>query len=168
MSHLPDNERLLKDVLAEESAEGFREALLSETLRQARGRRRRRHVQRVGGIVVMLVAATLLIWRTLPGSRTQQLQRAVAPPPLNYQLILTQPTPATMLVESRQLPNGLVVSSFETARVISTTAKSGGFREIGDGELLALAPRPAALVRRSPHDAELILPKAADEDPPQF
>jgi hypothetical protein len=168
MSHLPDNERLLKDVLAEESADGFRDALLSETLRHARGRRRGRQARRIGGALVVLIVATMLIWRNFPRSQTQQPQQAVSPPSLNYQLIQTQATPAAMLVETRQLPGGLVVSSLETPNVIHTTATSGGFREIGDGELLALAPRPAALVRRSPHDAELILPKSTDDEPPQF
>ncbi|HEY9174624.1 MAG TPA: hypothetical protein VI136_20250 [Verrucomicrobiae bacterium] len=44
----------------------------------------------------------------------------------------------------------------------------GGYREIGDDALLALAaPRVAALVRRGPHEAELIFvepePSAAPE-----
>jgi hypothetical protein len=168
MSHLSENERLLKDVLADEAVDGFREALLSETLRHARNRKKGRQARRIGSVLVVLAAATLLIWRNLPQPRTRQPQPAFAPPPLNYQLTQTQPTPAPMLIETRPMSDRLVVSSLETANVIRTTATSGGFREIGDGELLALAPKPAALVRRSPHDAELILPKSADEEPPQF
>jgi hypothetical protein len=39
----------------------------------------------------------------------------------------------------------------------------GGFREVGDDELLALAaPQTAALIRRGPHEAELVLVPAEE------
>jgi len=59
-------------------------------------------------------------------------------------------------------PNQLAVS-IATVREVQTVA--GSFREVGDDELMALAaPQVVALVRRSPHEAELIFVSSPSED----
>ena len=69
-----------------------------------------------------------------------------------------------MIVTTQPVRPGQLVASFAGANIVRTTLTSGRYREIGDDELLALAsPRPAALVRHGPHEAELILIDLADE-----
>lgn len=160
MNHLPDNEQLLKDVLAEESAAGFREALLGETLRQARSRRRRRLAQRLTGVLLVgCMAAWLLPRRPLPV--------AVGPAfPIcaGCETISSQPLPAAMIVSTQPIQPESMVASAAMADVLRTITARGGYREIGDDELLALSPEPAALVRRGPHQAELVFISATDDD----
>src|SRR5438552_12672726 len=71
MKNSPDNERLLADVLAEESDPGFREALLGQTLHLVRRQRRFRKVRRAGSALAVLAGLVLFVWRFLP-----------SPPPL--------------------------------------------------------------------------------------
>ena len=77
------------------------------------------------------------------------------PPAQHYQLTLSQPLPASCVVSSRPLRADQLVVSTLTSSVVHTTA--GRYRVLGDDELLALAPRPAALIWRAPHEAELVL-----------
>ena len=165
MNHLPDNERLLRDVLAEESAGGFRETLLAETLRQARGRRRRRQVQRIGGGLAVVLAATFLLWRR-PSPPAGLPVTAPSESP-GYQLVRSQPLASGMVVTTQPLAAERLVISTDNVAVVWTVPGSTGVREIGDKELLALAPEPAALVRRGTHEAELIFINATDDEPPQ-
>ena len=72
--------------------------------------------------------------------------------------------PLTALVTTQPLSIEEVVVTVANASFVTTTADRGEFREISDDDLLALAgPRPAALVRRGPHAAELIVLDAADQ-----
>jgi hypothetical protein len=151
MSRRTDQERLLADVLREETGDGFHETLLGETLRLARRRRQVRLVQRVAGACALLaVTATLALWR-----RPHAPVMEARPPAQNYQLTLSQPLPAGCVVSSRPLRADQVVGSMLAASVVHTT--TGRYQVLGDDELLALAPVPAALVRRGPHEVELVL-----------
>ena len=51
-----------------------------------------------------------------------------------------------------------------TGNIILTAQAGSPIREINDDELLALVPKPAALVRFGPHSAELVFVNAADRD----
>lgn len=145
-----DQERLLTDVLQEETGDGFHEALLGETLRLARRRRQVRLVQRVGGVFAILaVTAAITVWRR---PHTPVLE--ARPPAPAYRLALSQPLPTSCVVSSRPLRADQVVVSTLASRVVHTTA--GRYQVLGDDELLALAPQPAALVRRGPHEVELV------------
>lgn len=164
MTNKNDQERLLDDVLVGEADAGFHEALLAETLRLARKRRRFRHAQRVGGVLaVVSVIAAVAIWRN------PRAPVIVPPPPAqNYQLTLSQPFPAASMVSTRPLAADQLVASKTLASVLHTTTMIGSYREVGDDELLALAaPQVVALVRRGPHEAELLFipsPVAATSD----
>jgi len=162
MTRRTDNERLLTDVIAGESDAAFHEALLGETLRLARRRRRFRQTRHVVVVVAVISGLAALVWQSLPpGVVTPELGHG------SYTLIHTQPLPASSLVTTRPLSADLLVASATTANVIETLPDSGLFREIGDDELLAmLAPRVAALIRHGPHNAELIVLEPAGRDLP--
>ena len=150
MNRRTDQERLLADVLREETGDGFHEALLDETLRLARRRRQVRLVQRVGGVFAILAVTTAIaIWQ-----RPHAPVMVFHPPAPQYRLTLSQPLPASCVVSSRPLRTDQVVVSTLASRVVHTTA--GRYQVLGDDELLALAPQPAALVRRGPHEVELV------------
>ena len=152
MTRRTDQERLLTDVLREEAGAEFHDALLGETLRLARRRRQARLAQRVGGVfALMAVAMGIALWRR-PHAPVLET-RTPAP---HYQLTLSQPLPATCVVSSRPLRADQVVVSTLASSVIQTTTTGGLYRVLGDDELLALAPLPAALIRRGAHEAELV------------
>lgn len=150
MTRRTDQERLLADVLREETGDGFREALLGETLRLVRRRRQARLARRVGGVCALLAVTTAIaLWQ-----RPLAPELAARPPAQHYQLTLSQPLPASCVVSSCPLRADQVVVSTLASSVIQTT--TGLYRVLGDDELLALAPVPAALVRRGPHEVEFV------------
>jgi len=157
MNRRTDQERLLADVLREETEGDFHGALLGETLRLARRRQRIRIARRVGGVCALLaLTATLAIWRRPPAPKP-----GTRPPAQHYELALTQPLPAGCVVPSQPLRADQIVVTTFASSVIHTV--SGIYRVLGDDELLALAPQPAALVRLGPHEAELVLVRPAAE-----
>jgi len=161
MNKRTDHERLLADVLAPEADSGFSSALLSQTLHAARRQRRNRQVRRYGGAVAVLLTATLLVSSYL--RRAVKPEQSGLPPQLSYQLVVSQPLSANQLVGTRPLAQHQMVFSAFTADEVRTAA--GGFREVGDDELMALAsPQVVALVRRGPHEAELVFVSAPPVD----
>lgn len=160
MNQTGDRERLLADVLADESAAGFREGLLNETLALVRRRRRARQAWRAASAVVLIAGLGLVVWRNLPPT-------AVAPGTgaRGYTLVLSQPLAGKALVVTRAFTASGIVVSARTAEVIRTTASRSQAREIDDSELLALlGPKPVALVRLAPHRAELVFVNPEDEE----
>ena len=164
MTRRIDNERLLADVIAGESDVAFHEALLGETLRLARRRRRFRQAQRGAAVVAVLVGLAALVWQNFsPRVVTPRMDKG------SYAIIRTQPLPAAAIVTTQPLVADLLVASVTTVNVVETLPDSGLFREIGDDELLAMvAPKVAALVRLGPHTAELVVlePSGQDASPP--
>ena len=162
MNRPTDHEHLLADVLAGEDGAGFREALLSETLRRARRRRHFRQARRAAVGVVVFVGLCLLVWHRLP--RQVKSPEAMQQ---NYVVIHSQPLPAAARVMTRPLAVDQRVASFTNVQRVQTAQGVGQFREIDDDELLALAgPKPAALVRLGPHTAELIVLNSTDQEAP--
>jgi hypothetical protein len=159
MNRQTNKERLLTDVIGEESEAGFNEALLNETLRLARRRRVARRVRRIcGSLAVVVAIASVVI------GRTPRTPVSVPLPALNYQLTRSQPLPANSIVSTRPLAADQRVVSTAVAGVIETTVTNGAYHEVGDDELLALAPQPAALVRRGPGEAELVFVTPPDAE----
>jgi hypothetical protein len=156
MNRRTDHEELLADVLAEESQTGFGDALLGETLRLARRKRHWQQARRAGMVAALLLLAGFGVWQNLPrGKQTiAEVRPPVAPPP--YQLIVSQSLMKTQLVTTQPMAAESLLVVEVTAPTIRTY--DGGFREVGDDELLALAaPQTAALIRRGPHEVELVL-----------
>ena len=159
MNNPRHHERLLADVLGEGVSADFRAGLLNETLRLARRRRRVRQVRAAAAALAVLVVLAFLVWHQIPSCRSPE-----ALPAKPYTIVRTQPLPPTAWVVTRALPAASLVASVPTESVV-LTAKSGvRAREIDDDELLALAPKPAALVRCGLHCAELVFVNQDDRD----
>jgi hypothetical protein len=159
MNRRTDNERLLDDVLADESGAGFRAALLDETLRHVRRRKQWRQTRRIG-VLALVVAAGIAIWhRPTPRVARQEIASLPVAP---YQLVISQPLLPGQIVTTAPGAAEQILASAMTLGLVHTTV--GGYHEVGDDELIALAaPQIVALVRRGPHEAELVfLPPPAE------
>ena len=153
------NDRLLADVLGEGIPADFRAGLLDDTLRLVRQRRRLRQVRAAASALAVVAATGLLIWHQLPSNRVPP-----AEPAKPYRLVRTQPLPRTAWVETRPFPSAGLVASLPTYPVVLTATAGAPVREIDDDELLALVPKPAALVRYGPQSAELVFVNAEDRE----
>jgi hypothetical protein len=155
MNQRPDHKDLLADVLAEESRAGLHTAILGETLRHVRRRRQWRQVRRAGAVLATVLIVGLAVLRN-NSSRTGSVEIAKpqsAPP--GYELVLSQPMNPAQVVSTQPLAAERFITGQNSVAQVST--RTGGFREVGDEELLTLAePQIAALVRRGPHQAELV------------
>src|ERR1035437_1256060 len=161
MNHEPDNEQLLAAVFANAPPAASGEALLGETMRLARRRRRWRQTRRTAALLVALGLLAVLV-------RQNFQPHPLTPVPVakvkvkSYELVRTQPLSAGAIVVTRPLSANQLVASVATAEMVQTS--SGNFRMINDEELLALvASRPAALVRLGPHSEQLVFANPADE-----
>jgi hypothetical protein len=160
MNRKTDNE-LLDDVLAEAVPADFREALLDETLRVVRRRRRLRRARNVAGVFIALALLGLLALQKT--SRPPSI--AIAPTPKaaekGYTIISTQPLSAGSVISTHPTSVIPFVTSTATVAVIETT--SGQFHLINDRQLLALvAAHPAVLVRTGPHTEQLVFANPDD------
>jgi hypothetical protein len=153
------NERLLADVLGEGLSPDFREGLLNETLRLARHRRRFRQVRRAASAMAVLAALGLLVWHQFPSGRAP-----AGFPTKPYTVVRTQPLPPAAWVRTQPLAPASLVASVKTGNVVSTAAAGSLIHEVNDDELLALVPKPAALVRHGPGSAELVFVNQSDRD----
>ncbi len=161
MNRKTDNE-LLDDVLAEAAPANFREALLDETLRVVRRRRRLRHARNVTGMLAILCLLGIFVWQK--NLKTTSIAIVPQPPqPIEkgYTLIRTQPLSAGDVITTH--PSGTMpfITSAATVAIVETTP--GQFRLINDQQLLALvAAHPAILVRTSPNSEQLVFANPQD------
>ena len=162
MKERTDNERLLDDVLAGEVEGGFRGASLEHVLRLARRRRQMRTVRRVSVVTaVLLVSAAAGIHYLGPKQRKPEFAQTHLPA-AKFAWVTTRPLSPEEIVTSRPLLPEQIVRPIEMTSFVHTVA--GNYREVGDDELLALAaPQVVALVRRGPHDAELLFVSLASK-----
>ncbi len=171
MNQQSDPERLLKDILSEGLSGEFRQALLGESLRLARQRRRVGHARRAAMALAVLAVFAGLLWRILPTSpvtaekaqTTTPLVRNSALPPT--QLVSTRRLAGGEIVTSQPLPAEKLLTTMSATLFLSPTAADGQIRFIDDSELLALVgSKPVALMRRGPHAAELVFINRADRE----
>ena len=161
MNQRPDKERLLAEVLSAEPDAEFSANVLTETLRGVRRQRRVRQVRRYGMVLAAVVAVTFVSSQLL--RRPAQPTRAELPKPPGCQLVFTQPLIPSQLTETRLFSPDQPVVTTTSVNLVETT--TGGFGEIGDDELISLAaPKVVALVRRGPHEAELVFVSSSTED----
>lgn len=153
------NEHFLSDVLSEGISVDFREGLLNQTLRLARRRRRSRQVRRTASALAVVVGLGLLVWQRLPSTL-----RPTGFPAKAYTIVRTKPLPQAAWVATRPLSPADLVASAKTGNIVVTAKTGVPVREINDDELLALVPKPAALVRYGSHSAELVFVNLADRD----
>ncbi len=155
MNKQTDNERLLQDVLAGESGAGARAASLENILQLARQRRRVRTVRRVAVVAALLIVSTIGVMRHFTRKNVPLEIAKTNPPAANLAWVTSQPLSSAELVTSQSLLPSQIVSSLHAPNIVYTVREI--FREVGDDELLALAaPQVVALVRRGPHEAELV------------
>lgn len=147
---------LLADVLAETEPPDFRAALLGETLRLARRRRRVRQARRIVAAAALITLGSVLFWPRATSLQTTEIARQPPSPAGPYTLIATQPLAEAALVRTRPLPSSRIVTSVATVTTVTTQRDAPLVHAIGDSELLALAPQPAALIRVGPGAQELI------------
>jgi hypothetical protein len=157
MSHRPDHERLLADVLAEGAPANFPEALLSETLQQARQRRRFRRACQRSAALVMVGLLGMLAWRHWPRFRF-----VGEPVVASCATIRTKVLPASAIVRTQPFGPARLIISASNVAVIWTS--KGQFRFVNDDELLALVARPAVLVRLGAHSEILVLANPANQN----
>src|SRR2546429_8733538 len=110
MNEPNDNERLLRDIFAEEGDADLRETLLLQTLSLARRRRRFRQVRAAASVLVVIASLGLLLWRSPPPKPTLTRQ-----PPLHYTLIGTHPLARAAFVKTEPLPFSNLIASVPTA-----------------------------------------------------
>jgi hypothetical protein len=151
MSDPRHSERLLTDVLGEGVSTDFRTGLLNETLRLARRRRRVCQVRRVAVALAMVAALGIVV-----GHQSFVHWRSPRQHVKPYTLVRTRPLPPAAWVSTRPLSAARLVASATTQNIILTAVAGRRVPIISDDELLALAPKPAALVRFGPHSAELV------------
>jgi len=162
MENQHGNDDLLKDVFGEEENLDFREGLLYQTLQAVQRRKRLRQWNRrlmagACAIGTLVVAAKLLL---PPGE-----VRLRTSPDASPLLVHSEALGAGMLVRSQPGSVAMAHSSPEIVAVIRTVPGQISLEIIGDEELLALlAGRPAALVHRSPLEAELLFLNPGDQN----
>jgi hypothetical protein len=155
MNKRTDNERLLEDVLAGEVAGGFRTASLEHLLRLAQRRRQAHTIRRVSVVVVVLLVSAIAGMRYFSPKQTLPQVVQAPLPAASFAWVTTRPLSPDEIVTSRPLLPQQIVTPLEVTSFVHTV--SGNYREVGDDELLALAaPQVVALVRRGPHEAELL------------
>jgi hypothetical protein len=162
MNRKADNESFLADVLAEAAPADLRDAMLGDTLRRVRRRRRWRQTRRAAALTFALGLCGFWVWqRNLPSPSAGRspAMEAVA---RNYQLVPTRPLPPNAFVVSRPLAAGQIITSAESVARLPTIG--GAYRAINDAELLALVTsHPAVLVRTGPHSEELVFANPEDQ-----
>jgi hypothetical protein len=152
---------LLADLLAEGGAGSPRDALLGETLRHVRRRRRARQAVRGAGLLLIAGALGMLVLRHFSVAPIAARVAKIPAQVRLYQLVTTQPLSQEMIVSTQPYSGGPARGLAGSFVEVSTT--HDGLRLINDDELLALvADKGGALVRTGPHSERLILPGAGD------
>jgi hypothetical protein len=150
-----DNEQLLDDVLAGEVAGGCRTTSLEHLLRLARRRRQTHAIRRVSGVVFVLLVSAIAGMRYFSPKHTMPQVAQASLPAASFAWVTNRSLSPDEIVTSRPLLPEQIVTPLEVTSFVHTV--SGYYREVGDDELLALAaPQVVALVRRGPHEAELL------------
>ena len=155
----PESERLLADVLEEAAPPDFRAELLDRTLKHVR---RRRHLRQWNqGLLAAALISTVgfFAWKSRTPNGTNQ-----GVPIETLEIVASQPLSPSMRVQSSPGTVKMISSSPSALVVIETSPFGDGFRELNDEELLAFtAGKPSVLVRRGPHQAELLFVDSAAE-----
>jgi hypothetical protein len=160
MKPIPDHEKLLADVLAEDTSGYSHESLLQKTLLFAKRRRQVRALKRGAGLVTLVGLVVGFLWKN---PQTEHVLGSVKPS--SFVLIRTQPLPASAIIKTRQLAANGLVASHTSVKIVHTDVHGDGLRLLTDRELLAmLDSRPVVLVQVGPGASELIFANPADQN----
>lgn len=148
----PDHDHLLDAVLAESAPADFHTALLGETLRLARRRRRGRLARRTTAGLALLAVLGAGIWRASISRSPAARETA-----MGCEMVGTQALPIDAIVSTRPFGLERTVTTFASIDVVQTMPALDNLRFVSDDELLALAaPRLPVLVRTGRHTQKLI------------
>ncbi|HUZ06232.1 MAG TPA: hypothetical protein VMV89_01955 [Candidatus Paceibacterota bacterium] len=162
MNRRIDNDDLLVDVLSGTEPADFRDALLGETLRLVRRRRRWRQMRQSAGVFAVAGLLAVLGWQNWPEPIAVSPPVAKMAAPTPYKLVRTEPLPDNDIVTTRSFLENQLISS--SSNVVQVETAGGGYRQINDAQLLALvAQRPAVLIRTGPHSEELVFANPEDK-----
>lgn len=160
MKPIPDHERLLADVLAENTSGDPRGSMLEKTLLFAKRRREVRALKRGAGLLTLVGLVVAFLWKNPQTERTLGSGK-----PSSFVLIRTQPLPASAIVRTRQLAANALVASYPSVKIVHTDVRGEGLRLLTDRELLAmLDSRPVVLVQVGQGASELIFANPADQN----
>src|ERR1017187_8326351 len=128
MNERADNQELLAEVLAEASPADFREAMLAETLRLARRRRQFHRVRPAAGFLVLMGLLVVFVaqYFSKPPVGSSPLAKQIVRQ--SYELVRTQPLPASAIVITRSFSATGLAASVPNFTEIATVG--GGFRLI--------------------------------------
>ncbi len=155
MKRRNDQEQLLNDVLADEIAPGANAASLEQLLRLAQRRRRQRLVQKFAAALALIAAVGAGLFFSVGRHQPviEQAREVHLPP--GYATVTSFALTPEQWVATQPLPPGQLVQSESTVPVVHTAVSD--VPSINDEELLELArPNIAVLVRRGPHETELL------------
>jgi hypothetical protein len=158
-----DTDAFLASVMQTSADADFREQQLNLMLR---GVRRRRLVVRWQRRTLVCLAGWLMLTAAYWGGRALRSRsvQIVLESPVQVVLTARGNSPAT--VRSRPSSVSTVSSVRNSAPEIHTETSSTGFLEINDDELVArLAAYSGALIRRGPHEAEVVFVGAPQTGP---
>jgi hypothetical protein len=162
MNNRVDHDNLLAEILAEASPADFRAAMLAETLRMVRRRRRFQLARQVAGVLSVMCLLVILAGLQLSRPTIISTPAAMKIPKPSYEPVRTQPMAAGALIATRKFFE--FESETSVSKVIEVATVRGGFRLINDDELLALfADKPAVLIRTGPHSEELVFVNPDDQ-----
>jgi hypothetical protein len=121
--------------------------------------KRTRRLKQSCMLTAALISFPLLLW-TFSLQPTPQTESSVAA----FTTIISEPLPASMIVETQAGTAPTVFSSSDTVAMIETDPAQQLVNELDDQGLLALVgDRPVILVRHGPQDAELLFVNSADQ-----
>jgi hypothetical protein len=146
-----EHKELWRDIF---SGEGdFRETVLNQTLGRVRRRKRVRRMSQMAAMMILTAGLALWIWRP----QTPRIAvRLPQPEATGLEMVSSMPLQPDMLVESRQGAVEWISSSVPDMAMVETSLKNRIYQEVNDEELLAFAEgKPAVLLRKGPHEAEL-------------
>jgi hypothetical protein len=126
MRNDPDNDELLKDVLADTASDAFRAEALRQTLAAVQSRKRARRVNQALFTVALLVAAIMVAVRFQPAGRQSA---SILENPL---LVHSRPLRPGMVVRTVSRPDMIITSSETTVSVVTTPASKKFFTLIDE------------------------------------
>ncbi|MHB8519987.1 MAG: hypothetical protein ACYDH9_04445 [Limisphaerales bacterium] len=151
-------EKLLDDVFGERVSPAWREALLEQTLRQVRQKRRLRRVGQSLAAVAVLIVGGFALWHAPQPSWLRVATRLGS-----LEIVMSHPLQPGMLVETQPGTVRPITTTPGTVAFVESTRNS--FKDINDEGLLALLNgHPALLIKRRLNDAELILLNLEDRN----
>jgi hypothetical protein len=151
-----DQKQLLDDVLGAGPNADQNAAALAQLLQLARGRRRRRRIQRGASVMILLAAIAISWWmQPQPQNPGAQITRNPIVSP-GHGTITSYALAPDQIIRNQPLAPEQMINSGGYVQIVQTTGAN--FQSVSDEELLELArPNIAALVRRGPHEVELVL-----------